>query len=78
MIQLLPRELQKYADTDNEITEMNYPVSQFPEKITSLSFDKQPEINGLLTGIKGQYLIFENGLALNIRKHNGYYLKLNT
>lgn len=77
VIQLLPRELRKYAEPDNEITEITYPASKFPQKVSSLSFDKQPQINGILTGIKGQYLIFDNQLALNIRKHNGYYIKLN-
>ncbi len=75
-VKLLPAELQKYTETNNEITHIEYPVLQFPQKIKSVGFDKLPTIEGVLTGIKGQYLIFENDTVLNIRKHNGYYLKI--
>jgi len=57
---------------------MNQPDGKFPEKINSVSFDKDPEISGILNGIKGQYLIFENGSVLNVRKHNGYFIKIST
>ena len=71
-----PAELLKYLEPDNEITEIEYPVILYPSKVNSLGFDKQPEVTGKLTGIKGQYLIFEDGSVLNIRKHNGYYVTL--
>ncbi len=73
---LLPLELQKYMDSENEVTEINYPVEQFPVKIKSIGFDKLPEITGRLAGIKGQYLIFDDSRVLNIRKHNGYFLRV--
>jgi hypothetical protein len=44
--------------------------------VKSLGFDKTPDIGGILKGIKGQYLIFENNTVLNIRKHNGYFIQL--
>lgn len=62
-------------DLDEEIVEISYPIESVPEKISSLSFDKTPLIEGTLTGIKGQYLILDTGV-LNIRKHNGYSIKL--
>ena len=74
--QLLPRGLRKYLDSDNIITHLEYPVNVYPEKITSCGFDKQPEIEGILAGIKGQYLIFDNSSVLNIRKHNGYFVEI--
>lgn len=77
-LRLLPSELQKYAETDNEITRIEYPVNAFPKNVKSVGFDKQPSIEGVLAGIKGQYLIFENNTVLNIRKHNGYFLKIDT
>jgi hypothetical protein len=52
-----------------------YPVLRYPEKITSLDLDKQPEIAGRLLGIKGQYLILDTGV-INIRKYTGYELEL--
>ena len=76
VIQLLPSELRKYIEPDNETTTIEYPVQQFPQKIKSIGFDKTPIIKGVLQGIKGQYLIFENDTVLNIRKHNGYFLHI--
>lgn len=59
-----------------KVKEITYPVIEYPQKVTSLSFEKTPVIKGVLKGIKGQYLILDSGV-LNIRKHNGYYLKFN-
>jgi hypothetical protein len=60
---------------DEAVVTINYPISQYPEKIKSLNFDKQPEIDGTLLGIKGQYLILDTGV-LNIRKFSGYNIQL--
>jgi len=76
--QLLPAELQQYFYPDNQIWKINYPVIEFPVKISSVSFDKDPVISGILNGIKGQYLIFSDGRVLNIRKHNGYFIEILT
>lgn len=54
--------------------EISFPVLQFPEKVKSFNLDKQPLIEGLLQGIKGQYLIFDTGL-INIRKYTGYHVQ---
>lgn len=56
------------AETPVEIT---YPVTHYPQKITSLNLDKTPQIEGVLLGIKGQYVILDNGV-MNIRKYAGY------
>lgn len=75
-INLLPAELQQYACNDHEIVRLVYPVLEYPEKVNGLTFDKEPVIAGRLIGIKGQYLIFDRNRALNIRRHNGYYLTI--
>lgn len=54
---------------------ISYPVDQYPGKITSLNFDKTPELAGELQGIKGQYLIFDKGV-INIRKFSGYHVEM--
>ncbi len=72
----LPEEFEQFFEEENEITLITYPVDLYPEKVKALSFDKTPEISGIIKGIKGQYLIFENDLVLNIRKHNGYKLSI--
>jgi hypothetical protein len=76
VIDLLPAELKKYVDAENEVTSIDYPVQQFPDKIKSVGFDKSPEITGTLLGIKGQYLLLDHDRVLNIRKHNGYFLRV--
>jgi hypothetical protein len=73
---LLPLELQQYYHNDNKIWKLNYPVLRFPEKVTSVSFDKDPLISGTLNGIKGQYLIFADGKVLNLRRHSGCFIEL--
>ncbi|MCM1983277.1 DUF2797 domain-containing protein [Lyngbya confervoides] len=54
-----------------EITTIQYPVHQFPPKITAHTFDKTPLVRGHLRGIKGQYLLLDTGV-MNIRKFTGY------
>ncbi len=49
----------------------DYPVLEFPRKIVSHNFDKQPEVAGTLLGLKGQYLILDTGV-INLRKFTGY------
>lgn len=73
--ELLPLELRKYFENDDKITDIEYPVISYPKTVKSIGFDKYPKIEGTLKGIKGQYLIFENDLVLNIRKHNGYFIQ---
>ena len=55
--------------------EFNYPVTEYPTKVSSLNLDKNPLVEGVLKGIKGQYLIFDTGV-INMRKYGGYHLAL--
>lgn len=50
---------------------IDYPVQQYPAKVSSHDFGKQPVIEGTLMGIKGQYLLLDTGV-LNIRKFAAY------
>jgi hypothetical protein len=75
IIQLIPQEYQQYVLSDEEVLHINFPVNEYPVKVKSLSFDKTPVIEGKLMGIKGQYLLFEGGKVLNIRKHQAYVLE---
>ncbi|MDG2394953.1 DUF2797 domain-containing protein [Candidatus Thioglobus sp.] len=59
----------------NEALDINYPVVEYPSKISSLNFDKTPNITGVLKGIKAQYLILDTGV-LNIRKYSAYNITL--
>jgi hypothetical protein len=61
--------------SDAKIVEIQYPVEQYPAKVTSMSFDKMPLIEGVLQGVKGQYLILDTGV-INIRKHTSYQVSV--
>ena len=73
--EVLPLRYAGYVTEDEDVVELNYPVQRYPEKVKSLSFDKEASIEGTLLGIKGQYLLLDENRVLNIRKHNGYCLE---
>ena len=74
---LLPEEVREYFHIDKEdIYKMDYPVLEYPKKLTSLSLEKTSTFKGKLTGIKGQYLIFENGSVFNVRAAEGYVVRI--
>ncbi len=52
-------------------TFINYPILEFPIKVSSHNFEKDPIVDGRLLGIKGQYLILDSGV-INLRKFGGY------
>lgn len=79
LFELLGAELDQISDIEilekeKEVT-IKYPVEAYPEKVTSLSFDKHETISGILKGIKGQYLILDSGV-LNIRNHASYKIQM--
>lgn len=51
--------------------DIQYPVVEHPTKVKSFNLDKTPSVTGTLKGIKGQYLILDNGV-INLRKFTGY------
>jgi len=62
-------------EQQSDITNIKYPVLEFPVKIKSHNFDKAPIVEGTLMGIKGQYLIFDTGV-INIRKFTSYNVRV--
>ena len=60
---------------DAEVYHFNYPVIEYPHKVSSFNLDKVDEVGGKLMGIKGQYLIFDGGV-INMRKYTGYELEI--
>lgn len=71
----IPQEESRFYSTDNSIYTFEYPVLSYPEKIKTLNLLKQREFEGTLVGIKGQYWIFEDGNAWNVRGHEGFYVR---
>ena len=61
-------------EVDEQGLGLSYPVKVWPEKIKTHNLDKTPEVEGVLEGIKGQYLILDTGV-INIRKFTGYEVR---
>ena len=70
-----PEEFKNFYSIDHEMYKLDYPYVA-PEKINSFTLDKKPEFEGILQGIKGQYLSFEGGNFINIRGHEGYVIEM--
>ncbi|MDP4859240.1 MAG: DUF2797 domain-containing protein [Schleiferiaceae bacterium] len=60
----------------NEPWRVDYPVVQYATKPSYLSLEKTPEFTGRLSGIRGQYLIFEDSRVFNVRGHEGHEVRL--
>ncbi|ESU23241.1 hypothetical protein FEDK69T_13940 [Flavobacterium enshiense DK69] len=74
---LIPEEVQPYFEAVPEKKyELVYPVLEYPKKVNSLNLDKTPQFTGKLSGVKGQYLIFEDGTVFNVRTFEGYVVKI--
>jgi len=69
----LPFELKQYILNEEKELPLQYPINQYPDKIKSINFDKVKEYEGVLTGIKGQYIYIDNELVVNMRKYSGYF-----
>ncbi|GEO25719.1 hypothetical protein AAC03nite_15040 [Alicyclobacillus acidoterrestris] len=55
---------------------IHYPrTPEFTVNLKSMNLDKSPEVTGTLRGIKGQYLLFDEGV-LNIKKYAGYHVEI--
>jgi hypothetical protein len=44
--------------------------------VTSVNLAKTTQHTGKLKGIKGQYLLFEDGTVMNLRSHEGLVLEI--
>lgn len=68
--------LQAFQRIENvEPVDIEYPVLEYPTKVVSHNMDKNPLVEGTLMGIKGQYLILDNGV-INIRKYTAYHVEV--
>ena len=69
--QYIPDEAKDYFIETNTETNLEFPVLHYPDKPKSLNLEKELSYNGILKGIKGQYLIFEDDTVFNIRGSEG-------
>ena len=74
---VLPGEVSGFFIPEKEdLLEFNYPVLEYPKIITTLDFKKASAYTGKLIGIKGQYLIFQDGTVLNVRSAEGNVVRV--
>jgi hypothetical protein len=59
---------------DEDGLALSYPVEVWPRTVKTHNLDKSPSADGVLQGIKGQYLILDTGV-INIRKYTGYEVR---
>ena len=80
----LPAHLQSFCVMDEHaqadqwsktITQLNYPFLKKLSKVKSLNLAKEGVIRGVLTAIKGQYLLFENEKVFNVRAYGGHHVR---
>ncbi|MCH4553274.1 MULTISPECIES: DUF2797 domain-containing protein [Aestuariibaculum] len=74
--QYIPDEAKEYFIESNSETNLEYPVHQYPLKPKSLNLGKTPSYQGVLKGIKGQYLIFEDQTVFNVRSNEGLVVNI--
>lgn len=74
--QYIPQEALEYFLENNAETELQFPVLRYPEKPKSLNLIKTPFYEGVLKGIKGQYLIFEDDTVFNVRSNEGFVVSI--
>ncbi|WP_046743864.1 DUF2797 domain-containing protein [Kordia zhangzhouensis] len=74
--QYIPEEARDYYLSNREIVELDFPVLMYPQKIKSLNLVKAQNYTGVLKGIKGQYLMFEDNTVFNIRGNEGLVVRL--
>lgn len=77
LLSKLPDRFRFWVTEDTDPTVIHYPVEKYPDKVKSQNLNKVALLQGLLSGIKGQYLIFEDGRVINMRAHSGYQIQLN-
>ena len=74
--QWLPEEILPYFIEEDTLYDFDFPVNKYPLKVTSLNLEKTPNFSGKVVGIKGQYLIFDDGTVFNVRTYEGYVVSL--
>ncbi len=72
----IPEEAQEYFIANNTETHIHFPVREYPKKVKSLNLEKTPTYEGVLTGIKGQYMLFADNTVFNVRNYEGYVVSI--
>ena len=72
--QFFPEEAANFFVPEGEEVTLTYPSEGAP-KVTSVKLDAYQRLEGILAGIRGQYLLFSDGRVINIRAHEGAHVR---
>lgn len=56
---------------DQEVFNLSFPMQLIPEKVKSVKMTQTNTLQGVLTAIKGQYLVVDNQNVVNVRSNAG-------
>ncbi len=68
-----PDDVAHFFTPDGEEVTLQYPADKVP-KVTSVKLEAYQRLEGVLAGIRGQYLLFSDGRVINIRAHEGAHV----
>ena len=72
--QFFPEEAANFFVPEGEEVTLTYPFEGAP-KVTSVKLEAYQRLEGILAGIRGQYLLFSDGRVINIRAHEGAHVR---
>ena len=72
----IPDVAKDYFIENNTETIIDFPVLQYTDKPKSLNLEKTPSYQGVLKGLKGQYLIFGDDTVFNVRGNEGLVVEI--
>ena len=71
-----PAETRGFFTDQDEVVKLSYPVTRYPEKAGYGKLAPGADLTGKLMGIRGQYLLFDNGKVFNVRNNEGLIVSL--
>lgn len=72
----VPETSRLYLLSERPCHRFTYPLIPQFARVISADLSKIPRFEGILAGMKGQYLILTDGRVLNIRNHLGYEVEM--
>ncbi len=68
--------LRQFSSKDTHIFKIQYPGTLPNNKLRSFDLYSNSFLRDILVGIKGQYLLFNSGYVINIRKYGGFLVEI--
>jgi hypothetical protein len=75
-LDVLGSEFEEFFKIDSDVLKFNYQIDKSIDSVKSISLKKSDDIEGILVGVKGQYLIFDDSSVFNVRSNEGYVVDI--